>query len=58
MPVITSRTKENAQIIIYTDKCNLCELCIKICKDLSLVIDENGKLGVSDTPLLGCFGCG
>jgi Pyruvate/2-oxoacid:ferredoxin oxidoreductase delta subunit/nitroreductase len=58
MPVITSRTKENAQIIIENDKCNLCELCIKVCKDLSLVIDENGKLGVSDTPLLGCFGCG
>lgn len=58
MPVITSRTQENAKIIINSEKCNLCGLCIKICKDFSLMIDKNGKLIVSDKPVFGCFACG
>jgi len=57
MPIFTSRTKENAQIIIDRDKCNLCELCVKICKDFSLII-ENDKLVVNQDPVFGCFGCG
>jgi ferredoxin len=57
MPIPTSRTNEDAQIIIDQDKCNLCDLCVKICKDFSLRI-ENDKLVVSDEPIFGCFGCG
>jgi NAD-dependent dihydropyrimidine dehydrogenase PreA subunit/nitroreductase len=57
MPIPTSRTNENAQIIIDREKCNLCDLCIKICKDFSLKI-ENGKLVVNNEPIFGCFGCG
>jgi len=57
MSIPTSRTNENAHIIIDRDKCNLCDLCVKICKDFSLRI-ENEKLIVSDEPIFGCFGCG
>jgi NAD-dependent dihydropyrimidine dehydrogenase PreA subunit/nitroreductase len=57
MPIPTSRTNENAQIIIDREKCNLCDLCVKICKDFSLRI-ENDKLVVNNEPIFGCFGCG
>jgi formate hydrogenlyase subunit 6/NADH:ubiquinone oxidoreductase subunit I len=46
MTVITSRTKENGKIYIDCQKCNLCGLCVDICPDESLII-ENEKLSVN-----------
>ncbi len=58
MSVVTSRTgTENARIVINHEKCNLCGLCVKVCKDFSLFIEDH-TLTVSDQPLFGCIGCG
>ena len=57
MPIPTSRTNEIASLIIDQNKCNCCGACVEVCKDFSLII-ENEKLLVSDKPLFGCIGCG
>ncbi len=58
MSVITSRTgTENGRITINYEKCTACGLCVKVCKDFSLIM-EDGRLKVSDRPLFGCLGCG
>lgn len=57
MAIITSRTNENGRIQILYDRCNSCGLCVKVCKDFSLIM-RNNKLEVSDHPLFGCTGCG
>lgn len=57
MAIITSRTHENGRIIISYEHCNSCGLCVKVCKDFSLVM-ENDKPVVSNHPLFGCMACG
>jgi len=57
MPIPTSRTKENAVISIDTAICNGCGLCVSVCKDFNLAI-ENGKIKLSDNFIFGCIGCG
>ncbi len=58
MSVATSRTgTENASILIDHSKCTVCGLCVKVCKDFSLVIEDK-TLKVSPKPLFGCIGCG
>lgn len=58
MSVATSRTgTENAIISINHEKCTACGLCVKVCKDFSLVIEDN-TLKINQKPLFGCFGCG
>jgi ferredoxin len=57
MAIITSRTNENGRIIISYDHCNSCGLCVKVCKDFSLLMDE-GKPVVNENPLFGCMACG
>jgi len=57
MPIPTSRTNENGQITIDHELCNGCGLCVEVCKDFSLKI-ENEKVVVSETPFFGCFACG
>ena len=57
MAIITSRTNENGRITIHYEQCNSCGLCIKICKDFSLKM-ENGRPVASDKPLFGCMACG
>jgi nitroreductase/NAD-dependent dihydropyrimidine dehydrogenase PreA subunit len=57
MAIITSRTNENGRINILYDRCNSCGLCVKVCKDFSLIMDEN-KPVVSNFPLFGCIACG
>ena len=57
MAIITSRTNENARISFIYERCNSCGICVKVCKDFSLVMQEN-KPVVSDHALFGCMGCG
>ncbi len=57
MAIITSRTNENGRITFHYDRCNSCGLCVKICKDFSLVMEDN-KPVESKTPLFGCIACG
>lgn len=57
MAVPTTRTKETGVISIDEKLCNGCGLCVSVCKDFSIVID-NGKASVSASPVFGCIGCG
>lgn len=57
MAIITSRTNKNGRITFQYDRCNLCGLCVKICKDFSLKM-ENNKPVLSDQALFGCVACG
>lgn len=57
MAIITSRTNKNAQITFLYDRCNSCGLCVKICKDFSLIMKNNLPVA-SDHPLFGCSACG
>lgn len=57
MAIITSRTNENGKIIISYELCNSCGLCVKVCKDFSLIMQNNRPV-VSDHPLFGCTACG
>lgn len=57
MPIPTSRTNENGQITIHQDLCTGCGLCVEVCKDFSLIL-QNKKATVSESPLFGCFACG
>ena len=57
MAIPTSRTQENADILIDESLCNGCGLCVTICKDFSLAIKDH-KATVSEAALFGCIGCG
>jgi Fe-S-cluster-containing hydrogenase component 2 len=57
MAIPTSRTKVSAEIRINDEKCNGCGLCVSVCKDFSLII-ENKKVKKSPDPFFGCIGCG
>jgi ferredoxin len=57
MAIPTSRSKVKAEIRINTDLCNGCGLCVSVCKDFSLKI-ENNKVVESGTSVFGCIGCG
>jgi ferredoxin len=57
MAIPTSRAKEPASISINRDLCNGCGLCVNVCGDLSLKL-ENEKASKSDTAIFGCIGCG
>jgi ferredoxin len=57
MAIPTSRTKEPGEIHLLPEKCTGCGLCVSVCKDFSLVLD-NGKVTLSSTAIFGCTGCG
>ncbi len=57
MAIITSRTNENGQITINYERCNSCGLCINVCKDFSLIMEDNRPV-VSNHPVFGCIACG
>lgn len=57
MAIPTSRAKEAAEITINADECIGCGLCVNICSDLSLKI-ENNIASKSDSAIFGCIGCG
>lgn len=41
MAIITSRTSENGRITINYERCNSCGLCVKVCKDFSLIMKNS-----------------
>lgn len=57
MAIPTSRTKIKAKISINEDECTGCGLCVSVCKDFSLIIEEN-KARLAASPIFGCMGCG
>ena len=57
MAIPTSRTNQKADIKIYSEKCTGCGSCVSVCKDFSLVM-ENNVVRISDDPIFGCIGCG
>lgn len=57
MAIPTSRTKKQGEIHLLPEKCTGCGLCVSVCKDFSLVLD-NGKAALSSASTFGCIGCG
>lgn len=57
MAIPTSRTKDAAEIFVHADLCNGCGLCVNVCSDLSLKM-ENGKACISEMAIFGCIACG
>lgn len=57
MPIITRRAQGNAEVVINHETCNLCGLCVQVCKGKPLYI-ENNRLQVDQSILFGCIGCG
>src|SRR5665647_2750705 len=57
MAIPTSRTKESASILIDTEKCNGCGLCVEVCKDFNFEL-KNHKVAISDKSIFGCIACG
>jgi len=57
MAIPTSRAKENAEIRIIEELCTGCGLCVDVCSDFGLVI-EDGKAKTSDKAVFGCIACG
>lgn len=57
MAIPTSRTKESPEIRLNTELCNGCGLCVSVCSDSSLTI-ENEKVQQSNFSIFECIGCG
>lgn len=56
MAIPTSRTKEAGSISIDRELCNGCGLCIDVCKDYDLTM-ENGKAVFKGNGIFGCIAC-
>jgi Pyruvate/2-oxoacid:ferredoxin oxidoreductase delta subunit len=57
MTIPTSRTTESPEIKINTELCNGCGLCVSVCSDTSLII-ENKSVKRSSNSVFDCIGCG
>ena len=57
MAIPTSRAKEPAEIKINQSTCIGCGLCVNVCGDLSLTL-QNNKATQSNSAIFGCIGCG
>ena len=57
MAIPTSRTIEEAQILINPELCKGCGNCVSVCKDYSLEV-FGGKVTKSKNAIFGCIGCG
>ena len=59
MAIPTSRTKENAQITLFTDLCIGCGSCVEVCKDFNFKIENNKvaltfEMAIKLTEILDC----
>lgn len=57
MAIPTSRTQESPEIRIDNGLCSGCGVCVSVCSDGSLII-ENGKARRSERSVYECIGCG
>jgi len=57
MAIPTTRTNQNAEILIHEEICSGCGLCVSVCKNFSLEI-KNNKAVMSSSSVFGCIGCG
>lgn len=57
MAIPTSRTSVAARIQLDPEHCNGCGLCVSVCKDFALRL-EQGHVALSGNPIFGCIGCG
>lgn len=57
MAIPTTRTTEEAQILINQELCQGCGTCVSVCKDFSLEVID-GKVTKSKNAVFGCIGCG
>lgn len=57
MAIPTSRTKTKAEISIDSERCTGCGLCVSVCKDFGIGVEE-GKARVLESSFFGCIGCG
>jgi len=57
MAIPTSRAKEAALISVNPELCTGCGLCVNVCSDYSLKL-ENNIAAKSDSAIFGCIGCG
>lgn len=57
MPIVTRRAQDNGRISIDHEACNLCGLCVKVCKGFPLYIAD-GEVKVDHSRGFGCIGCG
>jgi len=57
MAIPTSRTKTKAEIRIDSERCTGCGLCVSVCKDFGIGVEE-GKARVLESSFFGCIGCG
>jgi ferredoxin len=57
MAIPTSRSKDSANILIDSEKCNGCGLCTTVCKDFNFEIVEH-KVTLSKNSIFGCIACG
>jgi len=57
LPIITTRTSENAKISIDASLCVNCGICAAVCVNESMTLVD-GRLRLNENTVLGCFGCG
>jgi len=57
MTLITRRAAGNAKVTIDHEKCNLCGLCLQVCKGAPLHL-KDGRIEVDQSIFFGCIGCG
>lgn len=57
MPVKTSRASEDGVVRIDQERCKLCGLCVRVCKEGPIRLG-GGKLTVDYSRGLGCIACG
>ncbi|MGE5416108.1 MAG: nitroreductase family protein [Acidobacteriota bacterium] len=57
MAILTGKGEGSAKVSIDKDKCNVCGLCVNVCKGVILHL-ENQDVVIKPDELFGCIACG